>query len=399
MEGEGVEIRYSRVIKGRRYWHATPALKRLGFQDIPCGKEGASAQARALNMTAKAVKALASGEASNAKPAYKPGTVGHMIAAYERSGVFREKSEETQSKARQNHKVICDHVGDTRLNQLTEDDCIQFGKDAEAGNGPFARWHALKALKALLRRATSRRVIPYNPAEDVVNPEPKGRHQIWTADEIAKLVETARDMEYAAVGLCIELMDECGFSPVDARSITPDMLFRIGPVCVIDRSRAKTGQDGIWAISEALYARIEDYAGGLGVTLLRDAPIFRRHTSSKQTGQPMPWRNKQEFARDFRDVREQAFGGAEKRRAMDIRRTVSVDTDLAGMSREARARMLANAMDRSETLHKIYTPETIESAVQALERRIEGREMRTNSGTALKFFNEGRSGVEISDAR
>lgn len=390
-----MQIRYSRVIKGRRYWHATPALQRLGFRDIACGKEGVRAQARALRLTAKALSALEKAAPEQPTHRYKPGTIGHMINAYERSSVFRMKGAETRDKAHQNHKVITTHLGDTRLDELTEDDVIDFSGSAERENGPYARWHALKALKGLLRRATSRQVIPFNPAEDVVNPQPQGRQQIWTSAEIDKLVEGAREAGFVALSLCIELMDECGFSPVDARGITAGMLFKVGPVCVIDRARAKTGQDGIWAISEGLYERIEAYAGGLGVVFLPDTPIFRRHLVSKREGHPLPWRTKQEFARDFRDVRTRIFGKDEKRRAMDIRRTVSVDTDLAGMSREARARMLANAMDRSEALHKVYTPDTIEAATRALERRIEGREMRTKHGPALKFFSESPSGVEI----
>lgn len=392
-----MKIRYSRVIKGRRYWHATPALKRLGFVDVSCGCEGAAAQAKALTMTAKALKALATGDTRLAKPTYKPGTVGHMIAAYESSAVFKRKGDANRGQLEFDHKVIVQHLGDRRLSDLVEDDVIKFYDDAEAENGPYARWHALKELKRLLQRAADRHVIRYNPASEVTNPQPQGRHQIWTADEIRQLIAGARALDYSSVGLCLELMDCCGFSPVDARTITPAMLLRIGPVCVIDRQRAKTGQAGIWAIPADLYERIETYVAGLGVTILPDAPIFRRHVESKKTGQPLPWRNQQEFSRDFRDVREHVFGETEMRRAMDIRRTVSVDTDLAGMSKEDRAAMLANSIDRNPALHKVYTPDTIEAAVRALELRIEGRGLRTNEGATLKFFSAPQSAVETGE--
>lgn len=70
-------------------------------------------------------------------------------------------------------------------------------------------------------------------------------------------------------------------------------------------------------------------------------------------------------------------------------------TDLAGMSREERAAMLANSIDRNPALHKVYTPDTVEAAVRALEMRIVGRGLRTNEGAALKSLNAHRSGVEI----
>ena len=398
MEVEPVEIRYSRVMKGRRYWHATPALKRLGFSDVACGKEGPTAQAKALTMTAKAVKALETGDTREGRPAFKPGTVGHMIAAYESSGVFKRKSEANRQQLEYDHKVIAHHLGDKRLTDLTEDDVIRFYDDADAENGPYARWHALKALKKLLQRAADRHVIRFNPASEVTNPQPSGRDQTWTGDEITKLIEGARELKYEAVALCIELMDCCGFQPVDARTLTPSMLARVGPVCVIDRGRAKTGQTGIWAIPDELYGRIEAYSEALGITVMPDTLLFRRHASSTETGQPLPWRNQREFSRDFKDVREHVFGKEEKRRAMDIRRSVSVDTDLAGMTREERATMLANSMDRNPSLHKVYTPDTVEAAVRALEKRIEGRALRTNPAPALKFFNGGTSGVETDES-
>lgn len=395
-----VKITYSRVkANGRRYWYASAALKRLGFRDTPCGKEGPQAQARALRLTEKAVLALETGDTRLAKPSYKPGSVGHMIAAYEASAVFKRKGRANRQQLEASHKVITQHIGDTRLNELTEEHVIGFYDTAEAENGPYARWHALKALKRLLQRAADRKVITFNPASEVTNPQPQGRSQIWTAAEIRKLIESAAGLEYTAMGLCLELMDYCGFAPVDARTIAPSMLFRIGPICVIDRARAKTGETGIWVIPEDLYTRIDAYVRGLGVAILPDAPIFRRHMKSKTTGQPLPWRNQQEFSRDFRDVREQAFGKAEARRAMDIRRTVSVDTDLAGMSKEARAAMLANSMDRNAALHKVYTPETIEAAVKAFEKRLEGREMRTEQDAAMEFSIKHPSGDGISGAR
>lgn len=384
-----MKIRYSRVKpNGRRYWYASRALQALGFRDVPCGREGPAAQAKALRLTAAAVKALASGDTRMAAPSYTRGTVGHLVAVYETSKVFRLKSAANREKLRNDHKVILQHIGDTRLSDLTEDDVIAFSEDAGRENGAYSRWHAMKALKVLLKRAASRKVIAFNPAEDVPNPQPKGRSETWRAEEVPKLIQGARDLQYTALSLCLELMDFCGFQPVDARTLTRDMLYRVGPVCVIDRRRAKTGAKGLWAIPEDLMDRIEDYIKSLGATPLPDAPLFRRHVNSDETGQPLTWRNQREFARDFRDVREHVFGRAETRKAMDIRRSVSVDTDLAGLSKEERATMLANSIDRNPALHKVYTPASIEAAVRALEKRIEGRSLRTKQDAAMEFSIE-----------
>ena len=40
---------------------------------------------------------------------------------------------------------------------------------------------------------------------------------------------------------------------------------------------------------------------------------------------------------------------------------------------------------RTPALHKVYTPETIEAAVKAFEKRLEGREMRTEQDAATGF--------------
>ena len=383
-----MKIRYSRIVDGRRYWHATPALKKLGFQDMACCKDGKTAQAKALKWTAKALRALDTGEGTVRVPRYMRGTVAHMIYLYETSKVFHRKGAETKQKARENHRVIDHHIGDKHMEKLTEDDVITFFDNAEAQNGPYARWHALKALKSLLSRAARLEIISHNPAADVVNPQPRGRSQTWLDDEIPRLIAKAQEIGETAMSLCIRIVDECGFSPVDVRTLDASMIGRVGETCIIDRSRAKTGANGIWAISASLYDDIAAYVEELGVALTPAAPIFRRTDGT-------PWPNKQAFSRTFRKVREAEFGQEETRRLMDIRRTVSVETDLAGMSREERAKMLANAMDRSDALHKVYTPDTIEAAVNALESRLKGRALRTNHGAALKFLSESLFSVEI----
>ena len=379
-----MKIQYSRLKNGRRYWEPSKRLTKLGFEAVCCGTEGKKAQAKASELTSKALYALSDDQSAHPRTNFIAGSISHFIDRYERSQTFRRRGTGSKTKALEGHKLIEKHLGSRKLSSLTADDVYDFFENVERENGPYARWHSIKTLKCILDEAVHRELLNRSPAERVRNPQPEPRSEIWSPDEIAKLVAKAQQLDMTAMSLAIRLLDECGFSPVDARTIEHGMLEFQGGEHLINRERSKTGNTGLWAISRELGKDIELYIESLRFDLTPNAQIFRRHVNSRQSGQPLPWRNTQEFSRDFKHVREATFGPTEKRQAGDIRRTVSVDTDLAGMSKAERAAMLANGMDRSSSLHKVYTPETREAAIRARDMRNFGRSFRTNQDSVTE---------------
>ena len=372
-----MKIRYSYVRKGQRYWEPTPLLRGLGFECEALGKDGPKAQTRALQLTASATEAKAN-RFKPVKKRYLDGSVAHLIEAYVESTPFKRRGEAAQKQALACFALIREHMGDTQISLVSEDDAFKMMDAIETNNGPYMRWHTVKAAKFLFGRAADRGLVPFSPFKEVVNTQPQGRTQTWKPSEVQTLIDTAVSLRMDALALAIRIMDETALAPVDVRTLTLDMIHYVDDVTFIDRNRSKTGKKGIWALPEALGADLKAYVDALGADLMPNAQILRRHISQRRK-MPVPWMTRQEFATDFALVRKTAFGEDEKRKAMDIRRTVSVETDLAGLSKEERAAMLANNMDRSEALHAVYTPATVEAALKAMNARQIGREIRTET--------------------
>jgi hypothetical protein len=156
------------------------------------------------------------------------------------------------------------------------------------------------------------------------------------------------------------------------------------------------------ALSVDTCERLERYlarAEEAGIELGPDEPLLR---------QPDGWRPyiKDRWERHFRLTREEIMPG-DTRVMLDIRRTANVEADIGGMSREDRAELLANNLDKSAFLEATYTPSTVVKSHRSLSKRAKaqalieaeakGQKSRCD-GTSLPHF-DGTGGRSISTFR
>ncbi len=369
-------IEYTRVVNGVRYWEPSKKLRALGFKPKhwPDDAEG---REKARLETARAKKAK---ETRQPAPAYREGSLAHFWHHFRIRLWERVEHREIATRTAEEYDIawlrIGPALGDTIITDITPDHITDFYRDLGRDHSPRTRHRAIAKLRAILQDAVARRVIPVDPTQHIRNRKPKARQAFFAPEEIALMVQAAAKLSMTSMSLCIRLMYETARAPVDARNLNEGALCMSPEGPYIDRAREKTGVDGYQAISQELYDDILAYIATLGVSLHPDAPIFRRHAPPiRKRRKVEPWKDSDEFARDFAIVREAALGAGETRRAMDIRRTANLEAALGEASPEDRAALLANGLDKDKSLDAVYTPPTLIAARRANAAREAGRQM------------------------
>jgi hypothetical protein len=92
------------------------------------------------------------------------------------------------------------------------------------------------------------------------------------------------------------------------------------------------------------------------------------------------------LSRDFETLRDLTFPG-DKRHLADMRRSGVVEAVAGDATALGLSAKLANSIDRSNTLHKTYSPTSIEAIMSTDEARLKGRR---------KIRAGNKSGVKVS---
>jgi len=210
---------------------------------------------------------------------------------------------------------------------------------------------------------------------------PKPRNEVWFAHEVATLVRTAQEANYAAMALGIRLSRETLMSPGDVRQITRSMLKQDAEGFYVSTTRGKTGKDVIVAISTELGDDLAAYMSGLGFELMPDQPVLRTVRDKRRY-------TKVRFTDEFAKIRKLAFGSEETRKMMDLRRSGNVEAELGGASPDDHAEILANTLNKDAGLEAKYTPPTVAKARKLAKQRELGREILNQESRNLQSENQ-----------
>lgn len=363
------EIPYFKVKKnGRAYFElGRDRAHKVGMKSsYPLGFNVIDAKKSALDLYSEWLEKSGRPTIVQRPKNYKSGTVGHWYAKLKQTQTWENKGAETRRKWEFYWKYIDAYLGDIRIDRVTPSDFEKFHIAIEAEHGADCRWRTVKIARALFNSAIKYQIIKSSPCLVLPNTKPAPRTQIWISHEVTKLIETAYAMNYEPMALSLRLAWETLMSPVDIRNLPCMALKSNREGYFIETARSKTGKQVYAALSDKLGADIEVYIQSLGFDLMPDQPIIRtRRDRSRYT--------KARFGSDFAKVRLEAFGKDEKRFFMDIRRSGNVEADLGGASAEARAEILANALDKNKFLEQTYTPPTVAKARKLAKQREVGR--------------------------
>lgn len=365
-----VRLRYVVARRGRLFWQPTAEMQAMGFLPKPLGPDGPESRAEATRLYEAWIK-----ERDNPAPLskYPEGSFGYFYDHYRTSRAWAKK----KTRTREDYQRAWVHINSFKtddgllskllLTKISTDHCEAFFDHLTATVSRSERYRAIKCTKVLLADAMVRlRLGVASPADNLVNPQAKGRSQIWLGAEVEILAKTATDNKYHGMATAIRAAWDSLFSPVDVRTLRRSQMRQDGDGWFLAIERAKTGKDA--------YAAISEHTAGLllaEIAKLPSDPAFDVQIIRQPNGNPYP--TKDTFGDHFREVRKLAFGPDEKRQFMDIRRSGNVEADAAGADKATMGELLANGLADNKFLDETYTPPTVAKAREVAVQRLEGR--------------------------
>lgn len=381
-----VRLRYTVRKRGRLFWQPTPEMQALGFTAKALGPECPESIAEARKL-ADAWDDARSNPAGASR--YPAGSFGDFYDSFRRTEKWKTKSLRT----REDYERAWRHIQAwspgrgkptlalTACVAITPDHCDAFAAHLSRTLSPAERFRTVKCLKALLGNMVVRLRLGYaSPAAKLTNPQARGRSAIWLGAEIEDMAAGAAIAGFEGMSLAILTAWETMFSPVDVRTLRPSQLRQDGSGWYLATERAKTGKTAYAALSDGLASMLLDYLASQNRNEADNSPIFRQRDGS-------PYRTKDTFAGDFRDVRSFMFPG-DTRQMLDIRRSANVEADAAGADKKIMGELLANGLADNRFLEDTYTPPTVAKAREVAAQRLAGRtklagevaRLRSNSG-------------------
>lgn len=424
--GDGVgkdKIRYFLYLNGRWRWRPTKAMKAHGFGLVTLGpggpgldsegnpKPSVDDQQRAIELN-RAWDLVRSGHAP--APArttlvtYPEGSVGDGYqramalrkAARVAKGVIWTKEQEKRDSWPRAWKWLEPRFADCDPRTIEPEHFLRIDGVSGEAQGLVAeierrvsvteRHMVIKVWRALWKKMAAMKYcdLGQDPGKSFANTPPVPRDQIWSRRETLKLVQIAWRHEYYGLAALMSVAWDSQLSPIDNRGLTQGQARsdHVGIYFVIPR--AKTGRAAAATLTTWSQAILIAYLKKLGAELLDTTPLFwtrgGRPVSRKgETGQwggdhgggrhiaARPY-SKSSLNKDFRTVRELAFGKEEIRQLQDMRRSGGVEGDAGGGSIEDQSNKMANTVDRNKQLRKTYNPVNVASVRRFDEARVIG---------------------------
>ncbi len=382
-----IKVRHYVVKRGKGFWQATKAMRRLGFYSVPCGPDGPDAWATAELWNARWDKTRC-GEApspamvaaDNLSPArseeltvYPPRALGEAFRRYRRTDEWARKAPRTREDWWRVWRRIKPVFGDCDPRTMTLEDISSWRKAIEETVSLREAHRCLKIWRALWKVSAA---LGYcsrdaDPSLGVRNRAAPGRSETWTEGEAARLFKRAWRDGHHGLAAIIAVAWSTQLSPGDVRKLRASQLAKDDAGAVFFAERGKTGRPVGGALSDRGIAAIEAYLAQLPELERRrieargDAYIFRN-----RSGAPY---SKDTLGDDFRSVRIAAFGERERRTLADFRRSGAVEAIAGDATPAALAHAMGNTLSASNTLFATYVPVNLTTIRSVMEARRRGR--------------------------
>lgn len=312
------------------------------------------------------------------RTSYIKGSVAHWWHRYRQMTSYEQKKPKTREEWEYCYRhFIGPELGDLRISKVTPAQFEAFFLKMERDHGHHARWRTVKIARGLFNAAKNYHIIDKSPCLTLQNTPPPPRKAFFFAHEIRKLIRVAEESNYPAMAVAIRVAWDTLLSPVDVRTITRNHLRSDGQGGYIETSRTKTSVDAFPHLTESTWRALMDYIDGLPFELMPDEPVLRTTRDGKAY-------TSNRFSVEFSIIRKLAFGDNEDRKFMDIRRSGNMEADIGGATKEERAAVMANSLDKDSRLDQTYTPATVTKSRQLMEKREVGRRLLHEESLNLK---------------
>jgi hypothetical protein len=189
----------------------------------------------------------------------------------------------------------------------------------------------------------------------------------WSEGEVVRFVKGAIRNGYRGLACIVAVAWDSSFSPADVRGLRKRHMKKLKTGTIFDLSvegRQKTGRPAIGTVSRRTQRLIEAYLAGAGFELHDEGFLFRTRSGA-------PYRDAT-LCHDFAAVRKILFAG-ENRLLMDMRRSGAAEAIAGEAKPTTLSAKLANSIERSNALHKVYAPVDLAAVRSADDARVRGR--------------------------
>ncbi len=360
-------VRYYIVKRGNAFWSPGQFGAQYGLpKSQPLGPAGPEAIAAAVIWNGKLDEARAAARAPMRRErTYPPGSLGHFYEVFKSKTAWRLMAPRTRDDYERAWPEIEARFGRTLVTKISADDSERFHAELHPAHNEASTYswneahRVLKIWRALLSALVSYEIRASAPIGRVSNPAPKGRDSLWTHDEVMTLAWAAALMGHNGMAAAIRLAWGAMLAPVDVWTL-PRSGWRAGASGTqLATQREKTGKRVLHAIGADTLEVVDAYLSVMP-TMLPETKLIRRYNGA-------PYRSKDTFGDDFREVRAAAFPG-DDRQFLDLRRSALTEARLGGATKDDIGLAAANSVDRSAKLEETYL-------LSASERVLEAREV------------------------
>lgn len=367
--------------KGRGFWEPSAKMKRLGFENMPCGPDGPDAWRVAKEWNERwqrvrrGVEPLpgdlrrqgVSPDAPIATQVYPPGSLGEALARYRKTPEWIKKAVRTREDWGRAWKRIDPVFGDMPPSSVTLELISDWRQGIEESISLREAHRALKIWRALWKVAAAMKycVRDADPSLGVTNTAARGRSATWIDGEAARLVKQAWRSRYHGLAAVLAVMWDSQMSPGDVRALRVAQIVLSGDAAEIVTTRAKTETAVLGILGPRATAVLKLYLSRRQAEPHPSSPIFLN-----RSGAPY---SKDTLGDDFRNVRSLVFGESEKRQMLDFRRSGAVEGIAGGAKPADLAHAMGNTLSASNALFETYVPSNRTTIRHVGEARVIGR--------------------------
>jgi hypothetical protein len=384
-----IEIPYTRVIAGQRYFEPRGRMVRMGFRPRSLGPDNEKARKEAWSLYER-WNAVRKGNPASLESAgeqsrdeaclskvYPRDSIGEAWQRWIRTNEWKRLAPSTRHKIWWEawNKRIEPIFAESHPDAVTLEDISDWRQQIERASGINAAHKALKTWRAFWKKMISLRYTTLtDPSKGVINTEPKPRDERYSHGEVVIRAKTAWRAGYHGLACIIMVTFDTGFQPVDARTLRGKHL-AIDPKTTryfMDRSqegRQKTGVPVIGTLSRFGDYLVRRYFEMRGLELHPEAILFRMRGGNAY--------GESRLGNDYATIRAMV-DKTDLRQLRDMRRSGVIEVFTGADERAAQltSEKFGNTIDRSNRLHRTYNPVDLEKVRQADAARIEGRRRR-----------------------
>lgn len=195
-----------RLIAGSYYWRPTKAIKKLGYSNVPLGKDEAKAitEARALNAEVERV------QRGEQLPSIRKGSISEIIALYRASPKFKKLAPKTRKDYGNILNLLESNAGHVAVVRVERTDVVDMYDELIEERGLAMANAIMRVFRIIMEMAYNRGWRGDNPVRKLDMTAVEARERVWTDEEVETFCRAAEENGRASLSLAVRLALDIG---------------------------------------------------------------------------------------------------------------------------------------------------------------------------------------------